>query len=99
MAPFTGPVPPVNGALSYRGIRISLQARAVFRRCWAAVTDGAASKPPAPFVVVSETADGAASHSPPHDRSLEALRGRIELRERRVGEADTFAGASITPPS
>jgi len=78
MAPFTGPVPPVNGALSYRGSRVHLQARAVFRRCWAAVTDGAASKPPAPFVVVSETADGAASHSPPHDRSLEARRCAAE---------------------
>jgi len=78
MAPFTGPLPPVNGALSYRGIRIYLQARAVFRRCWAAVTDGAASKPPAPFVVVSATADRAASHSPPHDRSLEARRCAAE---------------------
>src|SRR5262249_24612419 len=28
-----------------------------------------------------------------------SLRSRIEFRERRVGEADTFAGASITPPS
>jgi len=78
MAPFTGPVPPVNGALSYRCIRVYFQARAVFRRCWIAVIDGAASKPPAPFVVVSETADGAASHSPPHDRSLEARRCAAE---------------------
>src|SRR5436309_11914766 len=49
----------------------------VFHHCWAAVTAGAASKPPAPFVVVSET-DGAASHSPPHDRSLEARRCAAE---------------------
>jgi len=99
MAPFTGSVPPVNGALSYRCIRVYLQARASVPPLLGRLDRWPASKLPEPFVVASETADGAASHPPPHDRSLEAsLRSRIELRERRVGEADTFAGACITLP-
>jgi len=101
MAPFTGPVPPVNGALSYRGSLVHLQARASVppllgrRDRWRSIEAARA-------VRRRERDGGRRGVAFTTARSITrgtSLRSRIELRERRVGEADTFAGASITPPS
>src|SRR5262249_33017933 len=63
---------------------------AVFPRCWAAVTDRSI-----------EEQDGGRRGAAFTTRTITrgaSRRSRIEGRERRGGEADTFAGASITPP-